>query len=90
MGATLAAVTRQERGKNEARRLRRSGQVPGGLYGGESKEGQPISVDPKELLTILCVRRGQYVRAVQCQDRQCNRRIAITFVLIALMLELAS
>ena len=53
MDVTLAAVTRQERGKNEARRLRRSGQVPGVLYGGESKEGQPISVDPKELLAIL-------------------------------------
>lgn len=53
MDATLVGVTRQGRGKNEARRLRRSGQVPGVLYGGESKEGQPISVDPKELLTIL-------------------------------------
>lgn len=53
MDASLVGVTRQGRGKNEARRLRRSGQVPGVLYGGESKEGQPISVDPKELLTIL-------------------------------------
>jgi large subunit ribosomal protein L25 len=53
MDATLVGVTRQGRGKNEARRLRRSGQVPGVLYGGESKEGQPISVDPKDLLTIL-------------------------------------
>ena len=53
MDATLAGVTRQGLGKNEARRLRRSGQVPAVLYGGESKEGQPISVDPKELLTIL-------------------------------------
>jgi len=53
MDASLVGVTRQGRGKNEARRLRRSGQVPGVLYGGESKEGQPISVDPKKLLTIL-------------------------------------
>ena len=53
MGVTLAAVTRKGLGKNEARRLRRSGQVPGVLYGGESSKGQPISVDPKEILRIL-------------------------------------
>ena len=53
MGATLAAVRRDTRGKNAARRLRRSGQVPGVVYGGESREGTPITVDPKELLRIL-------------------------------------
>lgn len=53
MEATLPAVTRAERGKNEARRLRRSGQVPAVVYGGESREGVPIAVDPKALLQIL-------------------------------------
>ena len=53
MEATLPAVTRSERGKNEARRLRRSGQVPAVVYGGESKEGVPIAVEPKPLLRIL-------------------------------------
>lgn len=53
MDATLPAVTRAERGKNEARRLRRAGQVPGVVYGGETREGTPIAVDPKELLRIL-------------------------------------
>ncbi len=53
MEATLPAVTRSTRGKNEARRLRRSGHVPGVVYGGETREGTPISVDPKELLRIL-------------------------------------
>ena len=53
MEATLPAVTRSGRGKNEARRLRRSGQVPGVVYGGETREGTPIAVDPKELLRIL-------------------------------------
>ena len=53
MGATLAAVQRDTGGKNVARRLRRSGQVPGVVYGGESREGTPIAVDPKELLRIL-------------------------------------
>ena len=53
MEATLSAVTRDTRGKNEARRLRRAGQVPAVVYGGESREGTPIAVDPKELLRIL-------------------------------------
>ena len=53
MNATLAAVTREGRGKNDARRLRRAGSVPAVLYGGESREGLPIAVDPKELLLIL-------------------------------------
>ena len=53
MEASLTAVTRNGRGKNEARRLRQAGQVPGVVYGGESSEGLPITVDPKELLQIL-------------------------------------
>ena len=53
MEATLPAVTREKRGKNEARRLRRSGHLPAVVYGGESREGVPIAVDPKELLRIL-------------------------------------
>lgn len=53
MEATLPAVTRAERGKNEARRLRRAGQVPAVVYGGETREGTPIAVDPKALLQIL-------------------------------------
>ena len=53
MEATLAAVTRSGRGKNEARRLRSSGSLPAVVYGGESKEGISVSVDPKALLHIL-------------------------------------
>ncbi|MCE2542739.1 MAG: 50S ribosomal protein L25 [Acidobacteria bacterium] len=53
MDATLAAVTRQERGKNEARRLRRAGQLPAVLYGGETSGGTAIKMDPKALLEIL-------------------------------------
>ena len=53
MDASLAAVTRTGRGKNEARRLRQEGQVPAVVYGGESREGLPVAVDPKELLRIL-------------------------------------
>ena len=53
MEASLVAVTRTGRGKNEARRLRRAGQVPAVVYGGESREGLPVAVDPKALLRIL-------------------------------------
>ena len=57
MDATLDAKKRDGRGKNEARRLRASGQVPAVVYGarkeGELPEGVPVAVDPKELLRIL-------------------------------------
>lgn len=53
MDASLEAVRRDGRGKNAARRLRRSGRVPAVVYGGESKDGAPISVDPEKLFRIL-------------------------------------
>ena len=53
MEATLAAVTRDGRGKNEARRLRREGQLPAVVYGGEKPDGTSVSVDPKALLEIF-------------------------------------
>ena len=57
MEATLTAVKRETIGKNEARRLRAAGQVPGVLYGAQ-KQGDEIApvmvaVDPKALLKIL-------------------------------------
>jgi len=53
MEAILEASARDTFGKNEARRTRRDGKVPGVLYGGDKKEATPISVDPRELLKIL-------------------------------------
>jgi large subunit ribosomal protein L25 len=53
MDATLEAITRDTFGKNEARRTRREGKVPGVLYGGDGREATPISVEPKALLKIL-------------------------------------
>ena len=52
MEATLNAVKRESRGKNEARRLRVSGQIPAVVYGGE-QGAVAISVDPKVLRRIL-------------------------------------
>ncbi|MCY4658636.1 MAG: 50S ribosomal protein L25 [Acidobacteria bacterium] len=53
MEARLAAETREARGKNHARRVRRAGRVPGVVYGGDTHGGQPVAVDPKELMRIL-------------------------------------
>ena len=58
MDATLAAVSRDTRGKNAARRLRRDGRVPAVIYGGETPEGRAIAVDPKEMLRILTSESG--------------------------------
>jgi large subunit ribosomal protein L25 len=60
MEATLEAQTRTSFGKNEARRTRRSGQVPAVLYGGDNhKDATPIAVAPKALLRILHSESGQ-------------------------------
>ncbi|MBI3401347.1 MAG: 50S ribosomal protein L25 [Acidobacteria bacterium] len=59
MEAILEATTRDTLGKNEARRTRRDGRVPGVLYGGDKTGGTPISVEPRPLLKILHSEAGQ-------------------------------
>ena len=53
MDATLQAVKRDGRGKNEARRLRAGGRIPAVVYGAEKGKAVEIAVDPKMLLRIL-------------------------------------
>jgi large subunit ribosomal protein L25 len=57
MDATLEAVKREGRGKNEANRLRAAGRIPAVVYGtakdGKAPEGVSVAVDPKALLRIL-------------------------------------
>ena len=57
MDATLDAVKRDGRGKNEANRLRTSGKIPAVVYGtrkeGKAPEGVAVAVDPKAVLKIL-------------------------------------
>ena len=57
MDATLDVVKREGRGKNESRRLRAAGRIPGVVYGerkeGKVPEGVPVAVDPKAVLHIL-------------------------------------
>src|SRR5437773_12264040 len=59
MDATLEATHRDSFGKNEARRIRASGKVPGVLYGGQNRDATPISVEPRALLRILHSEAGQ-------------------------------
>jgi large subunit ribosomal protein L25 len=57
MEATLEAVKREGRGKNEANRLRAAGKIPAVVYGtrkeGKAPQAVPVAVDPKSVLRIL-------------------------------------
>ncbi|HXZ29218.1 MAG TPA: 50S ribosomal protein L25 [Terriglobales bacterium] len=52
IGVVEAQPRAQERGKNVARRLRRSGRVPAVLYGAK-KDSVAVSLDPKQVARIL-------------------------------------
>lgn len=58
MEATLEAVTRDTRGKNEARRLRAAGQIPAVVYGG-TEAPLAVAVSPKALSKILHSETGE-------------------------------
>jgi large subunit ribosomal protein L25 len=51
MDATLQAVKRGDKGKNEARRHRAAGRLPAVIYG--AGEPMPVTVEPKALSRIL-------------------------------------
>src|SRR5688572_13873192 len=57
MDATLEAVKREGRGKNEANRLRAQGKIPAVVYGtrkgAKDAEATAVAVDPKAVLRIL-------------------------------------
>lgn len=57
MEATLEAVQRSTRGKNEARRVRAAGQIPAVVYGarkeGDAVDPVAVAVDPKLLMRIM-------------------------------------
>src|SRR3954465_3302604 len=60
MEAVLEATARDTFGKNEARRTRAAGRVPGVLYGGDGTGGATaIAGHPKALLKILHSDAGQ-------------------------------
>ena len=49
---TVTAEVRSSRGKNEARRTRREGQIPSVVYGGH-QDPVSISVNPREIMRIV-------------------------------------
>jgi large subunit ribosomal protein L25 len=54
---TIAAESRDSRGKNEARRLRAKGSVPAVIYGGPAGP-TAVAVSPKELTKVLNSKTG--------------------------------
>ena len=58
MDLTLKVEKREDRGKGPAGRLRRSGKIPGVLYG-DGKESVALTIDPSGLAEILRSPTGQ-------------------------------
>jgi large subunit ribosomal protein L25 len=54
----ISARSREDRGKNAARRLRREGLIPGVVYGGKG-ENVAVAVDPKALQKVLKSEAGR-------------------------------
>jgi large subunit ribosomal protein L25 len=81
MEATLEAVKRATRGKNEARRLRVDGKIPAVVYGAQ-KQGDkpapvPVSVDPKPLLRILHSESGLNTLITLKVDGESDARVLV-------------
>lgn len=55
----VAATTRSTRGKGAARRLRSSGQIPAVAYGKGLAQALPLSVAPKDIISVLKSERGK-------------------------------
>ena len=53
----IPAEPRQSRGKNEARRTRKAGQIPAVVYGA-FKDSQAVSVNPKDIIKIIRSKTG--------------------------------
>ena len=81
MQATLEAVKRDSRGKNEMRRLRASGRIPAVLYGGAG-ESIALSVTPKELSRILHSESGENtIIELQVQGGETTRVLVKDYLL---------
>jgi large subunit ribosomal protein L25 len=81
MQATLEAVKRDSRGKNEARRLRAAGQIPAVLYG-NAGESIALSVSPKGLSRILHSETGENtIIELQVQGGETTRVLVKDYLL---------
>jgi large subunit ribosomal protein L25 len=81
MQATLEAIKRDSRGKNEARRLRAAGRIPAVLYGGTGAS-IAVSVEPKALSRILHSDTGENtIIDLQVKDGESTRVLVKDYLL---------
>jgi large subunit ribosomal protein L25 len=81
MEATLKATTRTTRGKNEARRLRTTGQIPAVIYGGAA-EPASLAVEVKTLSRLLHSESGlNTLIALQVEGSETTRVIVKDYLL---------
>lgn len=73
---TLSIETRTERGKGAARRLRRSGKVPGVFYGPKST-ATPILVDRKDFSAHVANLEGSHLIRFQSAAAELQQRVAL-------------
>jgi large subunit ribosomal protein L25 len=86
MDATLDAVKRETRGKNEARRLRAAGRIPAVLYGAQKAGDEinviPVAVDPKPLMRILHSESGVNTLITMKVDGESDSRVLVKDFLV--------
>jgi large subunit ribosomal protein L25 len=81
MEATLQAVKRGDKGKNEARRHRAAGRLPAVVYGpvagGSQGQPLPVTVEPKELSRILHTEAGANTLISLLIDGEAETRVLV-------------
>lgn len=73
---TLNVEARSDRGKGAARRLRRSGKVPGVFYGPKSS-AMPIAVDRKDFAAHVANLEGSHLIRFQSPAADLQKRVAL-------------
>ena len=73
---TLNVESRDERGKGAARRLRRTGKVPGVFYGPKST-AMPIAVDRKDFASHVANLEGSHLIRFQSPVSELQKRVAL-------------
>jgi large subunit ribosomal protein L25 len=75
MDATLQAVKRGDKGKNEARRHRAAGRLPAVVYG--AGEPMPVTVEPKALSRILHSESGANTLITLAVEGEADSRVLV-------------
>src|SRR5512132_3915751 len=75
MDATLQAVKRDDKGKNQARRHRAAGRLPAVVYGAGG--ATPVTVEPKALSRILHSESGANTLITLAVDGEADARVLV-------------